>query len=103
MAGTGAVFGSVPPDGPARTPQEVMARPPGTPPRTPRAVSKWHTCGITAARAEVTARVLAEAGRRDPARERDWPALADGSARQISCFRAEAAKRAAAVHGGGSP
>ena len=29
MAGTGAVFGSLPPDGPARTPQEVMGRPAG--------------------------------------------------------------------------
>ena len=32
MAETGAVFDSLPPDGPARTPREVMLRPPGTPP-----------------------------------------------------------------------
>ena len=93
MAETGAVFDSLPPDGEPRTPREVMRRPPGQPPRTPRAVNKWYTCGITAACAEVIARVFAEADRRDPARERDWLALVDGNAHQISCFQAEAAKR----------
>jgi hypothetical protein len=93
MAETGAVFDSVPPDGPARTPREVMARPAGTPPRTPLAVNKWYTCGIAATCAEVIALVFAEADRRDPARERDWLALVDGNAHQVSCFRAEAAKR----------
>jgi hypothetical protein len=56
-------------------------------------VNKWYTCGITAACAEVIARVFEEADRRDPARERDWLALVDGNAHQISCFQAEAAKR----------
>ena len=93
MAETGAVFDALPPDGEPRTPQEVMLRPPGTPPRTPRAVNKWYTCGITAACAEVIARIFEEADRRDPARERDWLALVDGNAHQISCFQAEAAKR----------
>jgi hypothetical protein len=93
MAETGAVFDSLPPDGEPRTPREVMGRQPGTPPRTPRAVNKWYTCGITAACAEVIARVFEEADRRDPARERDWLALVDGNAHQISCFQAEAAKR----------
>jgi hypothetical protein len=93
MAETGAVFDSLPPDGPARTPADIMLRPAGQPPRTPRAVSKWYTCGITAGCAEVIALVFAEADRRDPARERDWLALVDGNAHQISCFQAEAAKR----------
>jgi len=93
MAETGAVFDSLPPDGPARTPGDIMLRPAGQPPRTPRAVSKWYTCGITAGCAEVIALVFAEADRRDPARERDWLALVDGNAHQISCFQAEAAKR----------
>ena len=52
-----------------------------------------HLRGITAGCAEVIARVFGEADRRDPARERDWLALVDGNARQISCFQAEAAKR----------
>jgi hypothetical protein len=93
MAETGAVFDCLPPDGPARTPQDIMLRPPGQPPRTPRAVNKWYTCGITAACADVIALVMAEADRRDPGRERDWLALVDGNAHQIGCFQAEAARR----------
>ena len=93
MAETGAVFDSLPPDGPARTPEGIMLRPPGQPPRTPQAVNKWYTCGITAACAEVIAQVFAEADRRDPERERDWLALVDGNAHQIECFQAEARKR----------
>ena len=93
MAETGAVFDSLPPDGPPRTPRDIMARPPGQPPRTPRAVNKWYTCGITAACAEVIAQVFEEADRRDPARRRDWLALVDGNAHQIACFQAGAAER----------
>ena len=62
MAETGAVFDSLPPDGPARTPQDIMVRPAGQPPRTPQALNKWYTCGITATCAEVIAQVMAEAG-----------------------------------------
>jgi hypothetical protein len=93
MAETGAVFDSLPPDGPARTPQDIMLRPPGQPPVTPRAVNKWYTCGITATCADVIALVMAEADRRDPGRERDWLALIDGNAHQIECFEKEAAAR----------
>ena len=77
MAETGAVFDSLPPDGPARTPQDIMLRPAGQPPRTPQALNKWYTCGITATCAEVIAQVVAEAGRRDPELQRDWLALDD--------------------------
>jgi hypothetical protein len=93
MAETGAVFDSLPPDGPARTPQDIMLRPAGQPPVTPRAVNKWYTCGITATCAEVITQVTAEAGRRDPERQRDWLALVDGNARQIDCFQNQAAER----------
>lgn len=93
MAEAGAVFDSIPPQGDPRTPEDVMARPPGQPPRAPRAVNKWYTCGITATCAEVIALVLEEADRRDPQRQRDWLALVDGNAHQIECFRAQAAKR----------
>lgn len=93
MAETGAVFDSLPPDGPARTPDEIMLRPPGQPPRTPRAVNKWYTCGITASCAEVITLVFAEADRRDPERKRDWLALVDGNDHQIECFREQAAAR----------
>jgi hypothetical protein len=93
MAETGAVSGSLPPDGPARTPADIMLRPPGQPPRTPRAVNKWYTCGITATCAEVITLVFGEADRRDPERQRDWLALAGGNDHQIGCFRKEAAAR----------
>jgi hypothetical protein len=93
MAETGAVFDSLPPPGPARTPRDVMLRPPGQPPRTPRAANKWYTCGITAACAEVITLIFEEADRRDPERQRDWLALVDGNDHQISCFQAEAARR----------
>ena len=97
MAETGAVFDSLPPDGPARTPQDIMLRPAGQPPRTPQALNKWYTCGITATCAEVIARVMAEAGRRDPELQRDWVALVDGNAHQIECFQQEAAERGKAI------
>jgi hypothetical protein len=93
MAETGAVFDSLPPPGPARTPQDIMLRPPGQPPLTPQAVNKWYTCGITAACAEVITLLFEEADRRDPDRQRDWLALVDGNDHQIGCFQKEAAKR----------
>jgi hypothetical protein len=93
MAETGAVFDSLPPHGPARTPEDIMLRPPGQQPRTPQAANKWYTCGITATCADVIALVMEEADRRDPGRERDWLALVDGNAHQIECFKKEAAAR----------
>ena len=97
MAETGAVFDSLPPDGEPRTPQDIMVRPAGQPPRTPQALNKWYTCGITATCAEVIAQVMAEAGRRDPELQRDWLALVDGNAHQIECFQNEAADRGKAI------
>ena len=97
MAETGAVFDSLPPDGPACTPQDIMLRPAGQPPRTPQALNKWYTCGITATCAEVIAQVMAEACLRDPELQRDWLALVDGNAHQIECFQNEAAERGKAI------
>jgi hypothetical protein len=93
MAETGCVFDVLPPDGPPRTPEEIMTREPGEPARGPRAVNRWYTCDITASRAEVIAALLGQAGRRDPGHARTWIVLADGDNHQIEVFRAEAARR----------
>ena len=93
MAETGCVFDVQPPDGPPRTPEEIMTREPGEPARGPRAVNRWYTCDITASRAETIATLPGQAERRDPGRDRTWIALADGDNHQIEVFRAEAARR----------
>jgi hypothetical protein len=95
MAETGAVFDIQIPDGPPRTPEQVMrpdpdprARPPG-----PRAVNRWYTCDITADRADTISKVFDHAERRDPGRQRTWVALADGDRHQLSLIQHEAASR----------
>jgi hypothetical protein len=93
IAETGVVFDAIPPDGPARTPEDIMTRPAGEPARSPQAVNRWYTCGITASRAEVIASLFREIDRRDPGRQRDWLALVDGDSHQIDVFTAEAAER----------
>jgi hypothetical protein len=93
MAETGCVFDVQAPDGPPRTPEEIMTRELGEPARGPRAVNRWYTCDITASRAEAIATLLDQAERRDPGRDRTWIALADGDNHQIEVFRAEAARR----------
>jgi hypothetical protein len=93
MAETGCVFDVLPPDGPPRTPEEIMTREPGEPARGPRAVNRWYTCDITASRAETIATLSDQAGRRDPGHARPWIALVDGDNHQIEVFRAEAARR----------
>ena len=93
MAETGCVFDVLPPDGPPRTPEEIMTREPGEPARGPRAVNRWYTCDITASRAETIATLSDQAGRRDPGHARPWIALVDGDNHQIDVLRAEAARR----------
>jgi len=93
MAETGCVFDVQAPDGPPRTPEEIMTREPDEPARGPRAVNRWYTCDITASRAETIAALLDQAERRDPGHDRTWIALADGDNHQIEVFRAEAARR----------
>ena len=93
IAETGCVFDVLPPDGPPRTPEEIMTREPGEPARGPRAVNRWYTCDITASRAETIATLSDQAGRRDPGHARPWIALVDGDNHQIDVLRAEAARR----------
>jgi hypothetical protein len=97
MAETGCVFDVIAPDGPPRTPEQVMAREPGEPARGPRAVNRWYACDITAGREVTIGKVFDEAERRDPGRERTWIALADGDVSQLDWIREQAAARGVAV------
>jgi hypothetical protein len=94
MAETGAVFDVAVPDGPARTPEQVM-RPEGGPgeKKPPRAQNRWYACDITAGRDVTVGKIFAEADRRDPDRLRTWIALVDGDNYQLGLFQAQAAQR----------
>src|SRR5690349_1511160 len=48
MAETGCVFDVAVPDGPARTPEQVMRPDPGAGKKLLRAVNRWYACDITA-------------------------------------------------------
>jgi hypothetical protein len=94
MAETGAVFDVAVPDGPARTPEQVMRPEGGTGgKKPPRAENRWYTCDITAGRDVTIGKVFAEADRRDPDRRRTWIALVDGDNYQLGLFQAAAAAR----------
>lgn len=93
MAETGAVFDVAVPDGPPRTPEQVMRTDPGEPPARPHAVNRWYTCDITAGCDVTIGKIFAEADRRDPDHARTWIALADGDNHQISLIQAAAAAR----------
>ena len=95
MAETAAVFDVAVPDGPARTPEQIMHPDPDprARPAAPAAVNRWYTCDITAARDITIAKAFDEAGRRDPGYARTWIALADGDIYQIGLFQAQAAER----------
>jgi hypothetical protein len=94
MAETGAVFDVAVPDGPARTPEQVMRPEGGTGgKKPPRAQNRWYACDITAGRDVTIGKVFAEADRRDPGHARTWIALADGDNYQLGLFRAAAAAR----------
>ena len=88
MAEVGAVFDILPVP---RTAEDILG--PGPRPPGPQAARKWLTASIAADAADVVAAVLAEAGRRDPRRERTWIALADGNKDQIRWIQAQAAAR----------
>ena len=89
MAEIGAVYDITPVP---RTPQDILGPRPGGPrPDGPRAERKHLTASITAGAADVVAGVLAEAGRRDPAGQRTWIALADGNKDQIRWIQDSAA------------
>ena len=93
MAETGAVFDVAVPDGPARTPEQVMRPDPGSGKKPPRAQNRWYACDITAGRDVTIGKVFAEADRRDPGHARTWIALVDGDNYQLGLFRAAAAAR----------
>jgi hypothetical protein len=93
MAETGAVFDVAVPDGPARTPEQVMRPDPGSGKKPPRAQNRWYACDITAGRDVTIGKVFAEADRRDPDHRRTWIALVDGDNYQLGLFRAAAAAR----------
>ena len=59
----------------------------------PAAAGKWLTASIAEDTAGVIAAAFAEAGRRDPARQRTWIALTDGNKDQIAQIKAQAAAR----------
>jgi hypothetical protein len=95
MAETGCVFDVAVPDGPARTPEQVMHPDPDprARPAAPRAVNRWYTTDITADRDVTIAKAFDEADRRDPGHARTWIALVDGDIYQIGLFQAQAADR----------
>jgi hypothetical protein len=93
MAETGCVFDVVPPDGPPRTPEQVMGLAPAAAGDGPRSVNRWYTCDITVSRAETIGTLLVQAGRRDPGHARPWIALVDGDNHQIDVLRAGAARQ----------
>jgi hypothetical protein len=93
MAETGCVFDVAVPDGPARTPEQVMRPEPGSSKNVPRAVNRWYTTDITAGREHTIGKVFDEAERRDPGHCRDWIALVDGDIYQIGLIQGQAAAR----------
>jgi hypothetical protein len=94
MAETGAVFDVAVPDGPARTPEQVMRPEGGTGgKKPPRAENRWYTCDITAGRDVTIGKVFDEAERRDPGHARTWIALIDGDIYQLGLIQAQAAAR----------
>jgi hypothetical protein len=99
MAETGCVFDAAAPDGPPRTPEQVM-RPDPDPrarPAAPRAVNRWYTTDITAGRDVTIGKAFDEAERRDPRHERTWIALVDGDRHQISLIQDQAAARGVTI------
>ena len=68
----GAVFDVAVPDGPARTPEQVMRPEGGTGgKKPPRAQNRWYACDITAGRDVTIGKVFDEADRRDPGHAAD--------------------------------
>jgi hypothetical protein len=93
MAETGAVFDVAVPDGPARTPEQVMRPEGGGGRKPPRAQNRWYACDITAGRDVTIGKVFDQADRRDPDHLRTWIALVDGDNYQLGLFQAAAAAR----------
>lgn len=94
MAETGAVFDVIVPEGPPRTPEQIMRPDPGAgQKKPPRAQNRWYTCDITAGRDVTAGKIFDQADRRDPDHARTWIALLDGDNYQLGLFQAAAAAR----------
>jgi hypothetical protein len=89
MATVGSVYDAVPVP---RSPADILASNHGadTPKPAPRAINKWAMASVAEDAASVVGKVFAEAGRRDPKRQRKWIALVDGNNYQIDRIKAEA-------------
>jgi hypothetical protein len=85
------IIASPQPTGSSRAPQ-VREKTKG-----PVASGKWLTASVTDDIPAVIGAVFDEAERRDPSHARDWVALVDGNAQQISTLHAEAAARGVSV------
>jgi hypothetical protein len=100
MAELGCVYDCAPVP---RTAADIITRPakgsgqPHPPRAAPVAAGKWLTTSIAGDIPAVIAAGLAEAHRRDPARQRTWIALVDGNKQQIEAIEAEAARRCVQV------
>ena len=66
-------------------------------PREPQARGKWLTASVTDDIPAVIAAAFDEAGRRDPAHQREWAVLIDGNNTQIQAVTAGAASRGVTV------
>src|SRR6266853_986850 len=90
--------------GPAeRRPHDVIAPPGGrTSARTlrpgPKALAKWLAGSVRKDPADMIAAAFDEAEARDPGHLRTWVVLAGGAGHQLDLIRAEAARRAVAIH-----
>ena len=95
MAETGCVFDVQTPQGPPRTPEQIMHPDPdpGARPAAPRAVNRWYVTDITAGRDTTIGKIFDEAGRRDPGHHRAWIALIDGDVHQLALIQDQAAAR----------
>ena len=93
MAETGCVFDVTVPDGPPRTPGQVMRPDPGPGKKPQRAVNRWYACDITAGRDVTIGKIFDQADRRDPDHLRTWIALVDGDVHQLGLIQAQAAAR----------
>lgn len=89
MAEVGAVYDITPVP---RSPADVLASGDDATP-APKAQAKWVTASVVEDAAEVIAKVLDEAERRDPQHQRRWVALVDGNNHQIARVETEAEAR----------
>jgi hypothetical protein len=97
MAEVGAVYDITPAQ--SRVPTDVIKAPDDSTPRKsgPQARGKWLTASVESTTEEVIASVFDEADRRDGEHGRQWVALVDGNAHQISCIEAQAKTRHVSV------